>query len=757
MIGIYASAALICVFSMVLGDAVARVGGYAVPSAFAPAVGFCVVVAVGSAAFLLPGHRTTGGVVLALVGVAAIVDAVRQRRGLGWTGVAAGVLTLGVASIPFVLNGHVGILGSSVDDDLAAHFAWASSLGTPSAKLVIFPGYPVGPHTLAADLAGLLGTDVEPPFLGLILAVPALAGVTAERALRELAAPAVARVIGGVLVGMPYLAAAFLAEGSFKELMMGLILLGVALNLRALRQMSRTSPVWSGLTFGFLFAGAALVNGLTGLAWPAAAVGLWAVASLALSRRLPSREELRLGALVGVGGLATLIVACLSEAYRLTHFTPNLIGGNVPNYISGYEVLGVWNSGAFQSLPSSLFHAGVLVGLALAVAGYAVIWWTRAKDPAVPMAAAGSIVLYLVVHHRTGPYGTAKALAIAAAPVMLFLVTPLATAWGDRRSRLSVRLISVAAGLAFAVAALVSTGFALRYARVGSDTHADELAPVRAIVRGEPTLFLAVDNAAGWELRGAVLSVPLVYADGAEVAVDLRKPAALGSATDVDSVVPSELDRFRYIVSTNTLFASQMPPNWHLVLTTLDYQLWQRTGATPLRGILAEGEAPGAVLNCQTASGLSISRMTGVAGVWDPAPVGPAVSWSIGGQPIPASPQGFVSVPSGDVLTQTLALPQGRWELSLQYQGPVGLVMDAGATRVSIPSNLDTLGPFTRVADVTSEGGPVTVTLHIDPVRWRAAVQGVGVGALAAVALPRRIVTVPLAKACGRYVDWYEK
>ena len=44
------------------------------------------------------------------------------------------------------------------------------------------------------------------------------------------------------LAAMPYLAAAYLAQGAFKEPMMGLALLGFALYLPALRE------VWDGLT-----------------------------------------------------------------------------------------------------------------------------------------------------------------------------------------------------------------------------------------------------------------------------------------------------------------------------------------------------------------------------------------------------------------------------------------------------------------------------------------------------------------------------
>ena len=46
--------------------------------------------------------------------------------------------------------------------------------------------------------------------------------------------------------------------------------------------------------------------------------------------------------------------------------------------------------------------------VAVAVAVYAVIWWLRARDFAVPAAGASSLLIYLVVRQQTRPYLTAK-------------------------------------------------------------------------------------------------------------------------------------------------------------------------------------------------------------------------------------------------------------------------------------------------------------------------------------------------------------
>ena len=170
-----------------------------------------------------------------------------------------------MVSIPFVVNRHVGIFAVSIDDDLPAHFAWASSLYESVPGADVFPGYPLGPHTLADALAGLFGTSVEPPFLAILLVVPLLTAFTAQAILGRMSAAA--RVAGGLLVGVPYLVAIRMGEGSFKELMMALIVLGLALTIRQLKQNSDWSPRRA-VVPGIMLAATMLIYGRVGVVWP---------------------------------------------------------------------------------------------------------------------------------------------------------------------------------------------------------------------------------------------------------------------------------------------------------------------------------------------------------------------------------------------------------------------------------------------------------------------------------------------------------
>jgi hypothetical protein len=737
-----------------MGGAVLRVCGYHALAQLAPAAGLSALTVLAASVVWLPAHRTTAGVIVALAVAAAGVFLVRESARPSVTALATALLMLLAVSIPFLVNRHTGIFGVSIDDDFAAHFTWASSLYTDFPGASVYPNYPLGPHVLAASLAGLFGTSVEPSFTAILLAAPVLTALTAQSVLAG--AAGFARLLAGLAVGLPYLVAEHLGEGSFKELMMGLILLGTALTIRQLES-ERDWRARRAVPLGLMLAAALLIYGRSGLLWPIAGSVLWAVSKLASTQTRPSADLLRrVAPFLGVTLLAT-VLGSASELARVIGFSGGVPGGNVPTQTSPFEVLGIWFSGDFRTAPTDVFVAGLLIGVTIVLAAYAVGWWLRRRDFAVPMAALAALLIYVVVRNHTGPYLTAKALVLAAPTTMLTLVVPLLGTW-RAKAKMSLSRVAVGtAGIGFALTALWSSGFALRYARVGSDEHEDELSSIRAIARGQPTLDLVPDAFAFWDLRGAKLSSPTPYGSVPVIPFTLRKPYAPGGSPDVDSVVPSSLDNFRYLVTTTSQFASEMPANWHLTVKSSNFELWKRTGTTTPRATLSEGAAPGAILNCATPQGRALSRSGGTAAVWTTPPIGPSVGWQIGATVIPSSPEGFASVSSGSELTQTILLPPGRWEISLPYQSPADLYLSAGNLRAIIPSNLTNYGAYWRVGDLTSTGRPIGVTLRLQEMRFDAAEQPEAIGGLVAVRLPREIAIVPLRRACGRYVDWYRQ
>jgi hypothetical protein len=141
-------------------------------------------------------------------------------------------------------------------------------------------------------------------------------------------------------------------------------------------------------------------------------------------------------------------------------------------------------------------------------------------------------------------------------------------------------------------------------------------------------------------------------------------------------------------------------------------------------------------------------------------------------EPVVAGPTAWSSdvKGAGDSASQQLRLPPGTWEISLQYVSRWPVTVSAGGAKAEMPGNLARMGAFFRVGDVhvTGRGAPVTVAASVAKLstfgrllgakgRTRAldSFESGTLGAVAATRVDRRGVTIPLRRACGRYVDWY--
>ena len=312
MIGTYASAALICAASMLVGRAHPR-----------PRRARDLVLAGAGGRPRRRAHRDR----LPRAGAGARddgddrADAAAGRRGGGRrcsaaTRAQAALCAQGcrsrscvalVLSIPFAVSGRWGMLGVGFNNDLGLHLAWAEWLRSgfgPAPEA----GYPLGPHGLAV---GDRGGARDRPRPGLH-----------RRDLRDrrphradgpggacASLGPVRRAIGATLVAIPYLAASYFAQAAFKETAEALFVLAFAICLlrprpaagrnvpagrweRASGGRSRLVPLAlaGGIFFSYSFAG---------LAWPVAIVVLWGLTVPAVRRALAPRRAAALPAAPG--------------------------------------------------------------------------------------------------------------------------------------------------------------------------------------------------------------------------------------------------------------------------------------------------------------------------------------------------------------------------------------------------------------------------------------------------------------------------
>jgi hypothetical protein len=769
MIGTYASAALICLASLLVGRATFSLGGRREWCWLEPAVGYGAILTVSGILARAPGHGTTATLgIVALIAVAAFV--VWRRREYAATGalgvgLATAVVVALVLSFPFAVTGRWGLLGVGFNNDLGLHLAWAEWLRSgvgpePDA------GYPLGPHGLAVATAAFPGISLGQAFIGEIFAIGMLTSLTALGALREIAAWR--RVVGATFVAVTYMAASYFAQAAFKETAEALFVLAVAIYL--LRPDAPPHGLWPRVCWALpwlaLAGGVVFCYSFAGIAWPVAIVGVWALAQPALWRALRPARVLRILArpwvLLGVLVLVALGLAlAVTGPFGFGSSFNEVAGSNTYGPVSPVETLGIWPTANYRldavggaPLPGLMGAVAVLALLC------AVAWWMQRREAAVPLALGAGAIVYLASLPVTGDYSQAKALMIIAPLTMLVIVRPLVT---EVFSRLSgMRIAWTALALAFAAGAVWSTFLVLRDAPVGPPGHGAQLQAFLPIVHGKPVLYAGQDRYAAYDLLGADTHVPLVEFPDDKVSPNAEKPFDTGDAyspIDFDSFNRGTLDRFPYVVTSRGAWNSKAPPNFKPIAKTEDFILWERTGPTPHgRHVLLEGTEAGARAHCSSPEVRILLESGGQATLFGETQVGTKPQWSNGS-----------ILGNGESTSQSLELPQGTWNLSLQYFSPFALSLTApGFEQELIPAldgqrpntiSLANNGQFWPAGKFRSKGGEVEFTIHAAPADWMQSLTGYDgkayVGELVATkAEPRK--SVPLSQACGGWIDTYQ-
>jgi hypothetical protein len=709
----------------------------------------------------LPGHGTTAAVAVALATIVSLVVVAGRRVALAplAAGLPVAAAVLALCSLPFLTNDRMGELGAWITSDLATHMAQADAVAAHGSAHLTSSGYPNGPHAVVAALARGLGTGPSAGFTGLLLATPVLTALTALAALRQ--SRWYLRLPAAALAGVPYLAVSYFAEGSFKEPLLALFFMGFVLALREAYAAGRRDGRLA-LALLLTTAGGVAVFGPAGLAWPAAALvwlgGLELLAGRRLDlRRWRARRWLPAAAAAVVVALAVAAIAGAQDFFETgpgRFATSKAAGGNFFGQLSPLEALGVWHQPDFRFSPGSpLLDPGIL--LACAVVAFGLVWcWTR-RERALLAGGLAAISVYVVARPFTLAYFSGKALATAAPMLTLIAVAALAAVASTARMAVARRAVAAAALAAYLLVAGASSALVLRATHVRPQQRGHDLAAFRSIVQDEPTVYLGRDNYALWELRGAQLRGFQSYDNPLGQGIPERPAKHAGDAeppaADVDSVDGLLLAGARYLVAPRTAYASVPPPNFVPIKRTRWHVLWERRGPLRPREILAEGEAPGKVLDCQTRRGRRLAHAAGVAYVRPEPVVGRTDAWRTDA----GRPEGTPgNVLNGGYRLQELQLGRGTWDISLRYFSDLPLHLRAGSLDVTLPAYVADPSTFASAGRVVSSGGPLRVTVTVPARRRIEVLRTVRLGTVAATRIDDRGGLVPLADACGKYVDW---
>jgi hypothetical protein len=275
-------------------------------------------------------------------------------------------------------------------------------------------------------------------------------------------------------------------------------------------------------------------------------------------------------------------------------------------------------------------------------------------------------------------------------------------------------------------------------------------------------LYAGQDRYAAYELLGADTHVPLVEFPDPAVSQNPEKPFDTGDAyspIDFDSLSRGTLDDFPYVVTGRAAWNSEAPRGFKRIAATPSYILWERTGEAPQhRHVLLEGTNAGAHAGCASPEIRILLANHGRATLFPGVQIAAKEGWEAGD-----------TLQAGESTAQTLALPRGRWRLSLQYFSPFSLTLSAAGFHYGLKAALDgqrpntislaNNGQFWPAGAYTSPGGRVRFTVAAAEPSLLQRLSGYDdvayVGNLVAVRTGRR-PTVPLSAACDRWIDHYE-
>jgi hypothetical protein len=497
VVGTYAAVLVVCLASLATGQAAIVLCGMRPWSWLAPAVGLALLSAVCWGTVRLPGDGTISAIVVLLLFAASVLylwKRLEDGEGTLRAGWPVALLALAATALPFIAEGHFGILGTSFNPDMSQHLLAADRLAHGQGSQLLHQGYPLGPHSIAVALNKGLGIGIVQGFTGLTVAVAVLASLTALTAFRD--QRPLLRIPAALVVGLTYMVASYFAQGSFKETIQALFFLAFVLALREASQ----GPAWRELPLRFvpaalLAVGSVYTYSFPGLIWLLGALVIWVV----LQRDFPLRPML-----LALGVFVVLVapeIGRMIDFHSFETFDPNGPGlGNLFGQISPFEAFGIWPSGDFRlspgdgAVPALGYFLGAAYASILLLYGLVVCW--RRRETALIAGLAAAALAFAAARISGTPYTAAKAIEVGAPLAALVIVLPLL-----RRPVAWLYLVA-AAGCSLLV---------LANAPVGPSSYSPALTSLRSDVGEGPTLVLAsrqlLEHEHGvpfitWEMRG---------------------------------------------------------------------------------------------------------------------------------------------------------------------------------------------------------------------------------------------------------------
>jgi hypothetical protein len=580
VIGTYSAVVVVCGASLAIGQAAIALCGVRQWSWLSPAVGLALLCAVCWATVRMPGDGLVSAIVVLLLTIAAAIylrgrvegGGVARRAGLP---VAVGALL--VASLPFVVEGHFGILGTGFNPDMSQHLLATDRLAEGQGSQLLHQGYPLGSHAIVVTLEKGLGIDLVQGFTGLTIAVAVLTPLTALTAFAD--QPPWRRMAAALLVGLPYLVASYFAQGAFKETIQALFVLAFVLALRESTYSWRNFPLRF-VPAALIAIGSVYTYSFPGLIWLGAIAAVWAIAESAWGksaspaggaaggdphgggRRQAASEHMGEPAAIGPAGRRALslagivfLVGVLPELGRMIDFQqfetfdpsgPGL--GNLFGQISPLEALGIWPSGDFRvapgdgAAPAFAYYLGAAFAIVLLLFGLRRAW--RGREWAILSGAIAVATVYIAARLAGTPYTAAKALEVAAPVLTLAIVAPLAGG-GLSTWRLSRHMDGKGANrevhpalAVYVLVASVCSLLAFANAPVGPTSYSPALTGLRPLLANDSTLVLAPDSLLAdehgeryiaWELRGGRVCIEPESAAGGSPPPGIRLFITSGS------------------------------------------------------------------------------------------------------------------------------------------------------------------------------------------------------------------------------------